>query len=529
MKSNRFTPLIIAASIVFGIMLGILYSALFSGNRLNILNSSSDKLGTLLYCIDDQYVDSVSIPDLVEKSLPQILSQLDPHSAYIPAAEAEASMQDLNGSFSGIGVQFMIYKDTVRIVRVLEGGPSEPAGLCPGDRIVSVDGKPYVGDVVDNDETMKRLKGPKGTKVTLGILRDGSKDARTFTIERGDVPTKSIDAVYMADATTGYLRITTFGSTTYSEFLGALATLGAQGMQSLIIDLRGNLGGYMEPAVQIANEFLPDNRLIVYTLGRKSPRQDYKSDGRGTYPNLPLVLLVDESSASSSEILSGAMQDNDRATIIGRRTFGKGLVQEPIEFKDGSMLRLTKARYYTPSGRCVQKPYTPGGVEDYEQDLLQRAERGEYFSADSIKTEGPKYKTRLGRTVYGGGGISPDIFIPRDTIGITSYYREAYLSGMLNHFAYDFTDAHRKQLAAYTTAEAMADYLRTQNLVYAFAHYASSEGLKRRNLMIKTSYALIETYITASIISNVLGVEQAVVYQNTTDPAMIQALKRLRK
>lgn len=524
MKSSRFTPLIVTLGIVLGILLGMLYANHFSGNRLNLLNSTSDKLNTMLYVIDDQYVDSVSIPDLIEKSLPQILAELDPHSAYIPAAEAEASMEDLKGSFSGIGIQFMIYRDTVRIVRVISGGPSEKSGLRAGDRIVSVDGKPYVGEKVDSDETMKRLKGKAGTSVRLGIARAGEKGVKNISVKRGDVPLQSIDAVYMADSTTGYIRINNFGSTTYAEFLGALATLSAKNFQGLIIDLRGNLGGYMEPAIQIANEFLTKNNLIVYTEGRKSPRKDYRSDGRGSYPHLPLVVLVDESSASASEILAGAIQDNDRGTIVGRRTFGKGLVQEPIEFKDGSMLRLTKARYYTPSGRSVQKPYTPGDPKDYEMDLLLRAEHGEYFSADSIKTNGPKFTTTKGRTVYGGGGIIPDIFIPRDTMGITSYFKEAYLSGMLSQFAYDLTDRYRQRLEPFTDPIKMAAYLQRQGVVEDFARFAERGGLKRRNLMIRTSRELIESHILTGVVSNMLGTEPAIIYANTSDPTMVRAL-----
>lgn len=522
---NRFTPLLIALGIVLGILIGSFYANHFSGKRLNIINTSGDKLNSLLHIIDDQYVDSVNIGELVEKSLPQILKELDPHSVYISAVESEASMQDLKGSFSGIGVQFTIYKDTVRIVRVIDGGPSESTGLQAGDRIVSVDGKPYAGtDKVTNDETMKRLKGPNGTTVRLGIVRAGVKGVTEYSIVRGDVPLKSIDVVYMVDETTGYVRIGSFGDTTYPEFLGALATLQAQGFKNLIIDLRGNLGGYMAPAVQIANEFLPKNRLIVYTSGRKSPREEYTSDGRGAYQTMPLVVLVDESSASASEILAGAIQDNDRGTIIGRRTFGKGLVQVPIEFNDGSMLRLTKARYYTPSGRCVQKPYVPGDEEEYEQDLILRAEHGEYYSSDSIKTEGEAYKTRIGRTVYGGGGIIPDVFIPRDTTGFTSYFREAYLTGLIYQYAYVYVDARRKQLERFDNLDRLTGYLKKQNIVEQFAEFAAKNGLKRRNRMIMQSHKVFEEHLYSNIINDRLGVEAATIYINRTDPAVLKAL-----
>lgn len=527
-QTNRFTPLLVALGTVLGILIGSFYANHFSGRRLNIINSSSDKLNSLLHIIDDQYVDSVNLSELVEKSLPQILKELDPHSVYIPAADTEASMQELRGSFSGIGVQFTIYKDTVRIVHVIDGGPSASTGLRAGDRIVSVDGKPYTGSIVTNDETMKRLKGPGGTTVRLGIARAGVKGVKEYDIVRGDVPVKSIDAVYMADRTTGYIRINSFGDTTYPEFLGALATLGTQGFKNLIIDLRGNLGGYMTPAVQIANEFLPKNRLIVYTAGRKSPREEYTSDGRGAYQTMPLVVLVDESSASASEILSGAIQDNDRGTIIGRRTFGKGLVQVPIEFNDGSMLRLTKARYYTPAGRCVQKPYVPGQEEEYEQDLILRAEHGEYYYSDSIKTDGEEYKTRIGRTVYGGGGIIPDIFVPRDTTGFTSYFKEAYLTGLIYQYAYVFVDSHRKQLEKYDSLDGLLPWLKKQNIVERFAVFASGNGLKRRNRMIQQSHKLFEEYLFNNIINNTLGIEAATEYINRTDPAMLRALELFR-
>lgn len=517
--------MLVAIGVVVGILIGSFYANHFSGRRLNIINTSSDKLNSLLHIIDDQYVDSVNIPDLVEKALPEIMAKLDPHSVYIPASEAEASMEDLKGSFSGIGVQFMIYKDTVRIVKVLDGGPSEGVGLQAGDRIVTIDNVTFVGDSINNESVMKHLKGEKGTAVRLGVKRAGAKNLLTFNIVRGDVPLKSINVVYMLDDKTGYVSINSFGETTYAEFLAALATLNNSGFENLVIDLRGNLGGYMAPAVQIANEFLPKGRLIVYTEGRKSPREEYTSNGRGAYQTMPLVVLVDESSASASEILAGAIQDNDRGSIVGRRTFGKGLVQVPIEFNDGSMLRLTKARYYTPSGRCVQKPYTPGDEEDYEADLILRAEHGEYFSQDSIKTSGEKYLTRIGRTVYGGGGIIPDFFIPRDTTGINSYFKDAYLSGLIYQFAYSFVDANREALSKAADVEGMVKLLKRKHVVEQFVDFAQDNGLKRRNRMIKQSYAMLTYYLTQYIIDDALGVKAASEYANGSDPAVQKSLE----
>lgn len=528
-NKNRFVPLLVSIGVVVGIMLGSFFANHFSGNRLSIINNSSNKIIDLFHLIDDQYVDTVNIPDLVEKSMPQILKELDPHSTYISASKVEESMQDLKGSFSGIGIQFTLYKDTVRVVKVVKGGPSESVGIQAGDRIVKIDEKVYVGDSVTNDGTMSRLKGPKGSVVRLGIKRAGEPKLIGFSITRGEVPVKTVDAAYMTAPSIGYVRITSFGETTYAEFIAALSKLQTQGFEKLIIDLRGNPGGYMETAVQLVNEFLPKNALIVYTQGRKSPRKEYRTDGRGAYQKIPLVVLVDETSASASEIFAGAIQDNDRGTIIGRRSFGKGLVQVPIEFPDGSMLRLTTARYYTPSGRCVQKPYKPGDEEDYEADLLIRAEHGEYFSADSIRTTGEKYKTRLGRTVYGGGGIVPDIFIARDTLGMTSYFKEAYLGGLLFQYAYDFVDRNRNELNKCNDLASVSKYLKKKNIIEGFASYAEKAGLKRRNLMIQSSRNLLTTYISSAIISDVFDDGEAVEYVNQTDAAVLRATSILTK
>ena len=526
-NKNRFVPLLVSIGVVVGIMLGSFFANHFSGNRLSIINNSSNKIIDLFHLIDDQYVDTINIPDLVEKAMPQILKELDPHSTYISAAKVEESMQDLKGSFSGIGVQFTLYKDTIRVVKVVKGGPSESVGIQAGDRIINIDGKPYVGDTISNDGTMKRLKGPKGSIARLGIKRAGQKNLLSFSITRGDVPVKTVDAAYMANPTIGYIRVSSFGDTTYAEFIAALTKLQTMGFSKLILDLRGNPGGYMETAVQMVNEFLPKNSLIVYTEGRKSPRKEYRTDGRGAYQSLPLVVLVDETSASASEIFAGAIQDNDRGTIIGRRSFGKGLVQVPIEFPDGSMLRLTTARYYTPSGRCVQKPYKPGDEEDYEADLLLRAEHGEYFSADSIRTSGEKFKTRIGRTVYGGGGIVPDIFVARDTLGMTSYFKEAYLGGLLFQYAYDFVDKYRTDLSQCNNMKEVTAVVKKKNLIEGFASYAEKAGLKRRNLMIQRSHKLLTTYITSAIIGDLLDDSEAAEYANQTDKAVMQAIALL--
>lgn len=518
-------PLLMALCIVVGILIGNFYANHFSGNRLNIINSGSNRLSNLLHIIDDQYVDKVNIDSLVDNAIPLILSELDPHSVYINAQDAQAATDDLKGSFTGIGVEFNIRQDTIHVQNVIKNGPAERAGLLAGDKIVSVDGKPFVGKIVTNQEAQRRLKGPKDTKVKVGVMRYGSKKIKEFVITRGDIPQKSIAATYMLDEKTGYVRIKSFGETTYPELLIALAQLSEQGFQNLVIDLRDNTGGYLTSAIQIANEFLAKNKLIVYTQGRKSPKQEYRSDGHGSYQKIPLVVLINEGSASSSEIFAGAMQDNDRATIIGRRSFGKGLVQQQIGFPDGSIIRLTIARYYTPSGRCIQKPYTTGDDKDYEQDLLTRYQHGEFFSQDSIKHSGPAYYTGNGRKVYGGGGITPDIFVPEDTLNVTSYYKEASMSGLILQFAFTYTDDNRLKLNNFTEMMQLANYLVKQNTVDKFATYADKHGLKRRNLMIRKSHKLLERYINSRIIYNIMDESAWNQYLNIDDPAINMALK----
>ena len=527
-KSNRFTPIWMALCVVLGILVGTFYANHFSGNRLSIINSSGNKLNNLLHIVDDQYVDTININDLVEKAMPQILSELDPHSVYIGAKDVQIANDDLKGSFSGVGIEFTIRNDTIRVQNVIGNGPAERAGLIAGDKIVEIDDQPFIGKEVTNEEAMHRLKGPKDTKVKLGIIRYGEKTMRHVTVTRGEIPTKSVTASYMLDEKTGYIKIKNFGENTYPELLIALAKLSQEGFSNLVIDLRSNTGGYLASAVQIANEFLSKGQLIVYTEGRKSPRQDYRSDGRGSYQHLPLVVLIDEASASASEILSGAIQDNDRGTIIGRRSFGKGLVQQPIEFSDHSMIRLTVARYYTPSGRCIQKPYTSGSDKNYEEDLLSRYQHGEFFSQDSIKHTGPQYHTGNGRVVYGGGGITPDIFVPEDTLGMTSYYKEASMSGLILQFAFNYTDENRSKMKELKSASALEQYLKRQNSVEKFVAWADKNGLKRRNLMIQKSYKLLERYINSRIIYNMLDEQAWTEYLNQDDPAILETLKIFR-
>ncbi len=529
-KYKRFMPILLAVGIVIGIAIGVFYSNIYSSNRLGVIKGSSNKINALLRIVNDSYVDTMNMEDMVEKTMPLILSELDPHSSYIPAKNLEEVNSELKGHFSGIGIQFTIKDDTIHVNSVIPGGPSEKVGLMAGDRIIEVDDSAFVGKKVTNSEAMKRLKGEKGSEVKLGIFRPGEPETLHFTIIRGDIPVKSVDAAYMIDGKWGFVKVNKFGETTYPELLFALAKLNQENMQGLIVDLRGNTGGYMAAAIQMVNEFLPANKLIVYTEGRKFPRENYTSNGTGSSQSLPIVVLVDEGSASASEIFAGAIQDNDRGTIIGRRSFGKGLVQQPIEFNDGSAIRLTIARYHTPSGRCIQKPYEKGKGAEYEMDLLTRYEHGEFFSADSIKqNENEVYYTGLGRKVYGGGGIMPDIFVPHDTLGMTSYFRMAANRGLIIRYAFDYTDQNRNKLMEYKTEEEMSNYLKTQNLLVKFAKWAEKKGLKRRNNMLITSKELFETSIYGNIIYNMLGMEEYIKYLNKTDNTVLKAVEVLEK
>lgn len=523
-KKNRFMPLLMAVSMILGILIGTFYANHFSGSRLTVVNNGSNKLSNLLRIIDDQYVDDVNIDSLVEKAMPLILGELDPHSVYISAKDVQQSEDDLKGSFSGVGIEFTIRQDTIHVENVIKNGPAEKAGIIAGDKIVMVDGKKFVGKQVTQEEAMHRLKGPQSSKVRVGVLRFGHPKVLFFDITRAEIPTKTITAAYMLDDNTGYIKIKNFGEKTYPELLIALANLQQRGFQNLVIDLRDNPGGYLQSAVQVANEFLSAKKLIVYTEGRKSPRQDYSSDGHGAYKSIPLVVLINEGTASAAEIFAGTMQDNDRATIIGRRSFGKGLVQQQIPFPDGSMIRLTIARYYTPSGRCIQKPYVDGDEEAYAQDIIERYQHGEFFSQDSIKHTGPAYHTGIGRVVYGGGGITPDIFVPEDTTFVTSYYKQAIMSGLILQFAFTYTDNNRQKMKMFKQMLDLSKYLNEQNTVDQFADYADKHGLQRRNLLIKKSHSLLEQFINGRIIYNMLDEQALYEYLNQDDPVITHAL-----
>ncbi len=529
MNKSR-TALTIVVSLFIGLLLGTYYMKYLQENRLRVIHLTGNKLNDILNVVDNMYVDSVNVADMIEGVIPDILAELDPHSVYIPAEMAVASTEKLQGHFSGIGVQFTIQQDTVYVNDVIPGGPSEKVGLLPGDRIVAVDDTAVVGKEVTNETTMKKLKGPRGTEVKVTVLRRSAKELLEFVIVRDDIPLKSIDAAYMVDDKTGLIKINKFGETTYSEFILGLAMLRQAGCERLIVDLRNNTGGYMGTAIQMINEFLPKNSLIVYTKGRRSPRQEFRCDGSGHFQDLPLVVLINEFSASASEIFAGAIQANDRGTIIGLRSFGKGLVQQPVEFIDGSAIRLTTARYYTPAGRCIQKPYTTGKDEAYELDIQSRYDRGEFFSQDSIKQdESAVYYTSLGRPVYGGGGIAPDIFVPADTVGYTPYYTFALGHRLMLEFAFQYTDTHRTTLAEYDTRQALYDHLQQQDIVEQFVQFAETRGLERNAQMIATSTRLLKRTLYGSIIYNMLSLEEYTEFMNESDPTVLRAAVVLAK
>ena len=501
-KQSIWLPVIITLSIALGIFIGNHYRML-SGNHLSNVSYGGSKIDAILNIISEQYVDTVNMSELVEGTIPKIFSELDPHSVYISAKDVERANEDLEGSFSGIGVSFNMQTDTILVISVIPGGPSEKAGLLPFDRIITINDSVYAGRQVSQEEIMKNLRGAKNSVVKLGVKRGNEPELLTFEVTRGDVPVNSVDVAYQVAPGIGYIKVSKFGRTTYNEFITAIAKLKQQNCQSFVIDLRSNTGGYMEAAVNMINEFMPEGRLIVYTEGKAFPRSDVYANGTGTCQDAPIVVLTDEISASASEIFAGAIQDNDRGLIVGRRTYGKGLVQSPIRLNDGSELRLTIARYYTPSGRCIQKQYTLGDEESYDQDIYNRFMHGEFDSADSIKLDDHlKYLTAGGRTVYGGGGIMPDVFIPRDTSGITSYFTSVVNSGVLYLYALEYSDHHRREFAAYPNYEALYEHLKQQPLLEDFTNFAAKKGIRKRPHLIAVSGKLIVKQLQAYIVRN---------------------------
>ncbi len=502
------TAFVIACSLIIGLLAGNLLARRAGMSIIAKLGKSYSKVDELLQYAEQSYVDTLDVQELTEKIMTEFVGKLDPHSAYIPLKDLEKVNSELTGSFSGIGVQFNIQNDTIMIVSVISGGPSQKVGLMAGDRIVSVNDSAFTGKTINNEKVMHTLRGPKGTDVKIGVRRNGTPEILEYTITRGDIPVKSVDIAYMVRPEIGLIRISKFGETTYTEFLNALAELRNAGAKRYIIDLRENTGGYMDQAINMANEFLPAGRLIVYAEGRSYPRYEAHANGIGSFQRVPLVVLIDEFSASASEIFAGAMQDNDRGLIVGRRSFGKGLVQQQLPFSDGSAIRLTVARYYTPSGRCIQKPYEMGKGEEYEMDLLNRYTHGEFSNADSIViADSTHYQTTNGRIVYGGGGITPDVFVPRDTTGYSPYLIKVTNYAYTYQFAFRYTDKHRAELNKIKTWQEMQAFLNKQDLLEQFVDFAAEKGIKPNWPEINTSRKRLTKSIQAYIIRNILDDE----------------------
>ncbi len=533
MKQLRI-PLIIALSIILGIIIGNFFALNATRGVIQHKNNSkNDKLSYMLNTINAMYVDSVNIDSIVELIIPDILANLDPHSSYIPAKDLQAVNEELEGSFSGIGVQFNIQSDTIYIVDVISGGPAERAGLLAGDRIVTVDDSLFVGKTINNEKVMRTLRGEKNSTVKLGISRRTAPEILNFEIIRGDIPINSIDIAYMIDPETGFIAINKFASNTYRDFLNSLASLQRQGAKKYIIDLRGNSGGYMDAALNMLNEFLAMDDMLVYVEGKAFPRTESRANGTGSFQQAEVVVLIDEFSGSASEIFAGAIQDNDRGTLIGRRSFGKGLVQQQRDFPDHSAMRLTVARYYTPSGRSIQKPYTPGDNKDYEEDIYNRFLHGEFYTADSIhNNDSLIYTTKQGRTVYGGGGIMPDIFVPRDTARTSPYFYALVNYGCIYQFALKYTDANRETLNQFKKDndwQGLNNYLNKQNLFSQLETFASEKKITGTAAQKARSKSLILEQLNAYIVRNILGDNGFYPLLNLHDKTVQTAIKKIHE
>ncbi|MDE5568311.1 MAG: S41 family peptidase [Muribaculaceae bacterium] len=528
MNSNnpltKWLPFIGALLITGGILLGYF----IAGNRSQ--TPFQQKLNRLYDIIENDYVDEIDLDSLLESQIPSLLKSLDPHSSYIPAADLEEVNGELEGSFGGIGIQFQVMNDTICVVEVITGGPAEKVGVMAGDRIIAVDTINLINRHISDEDVRSMLRGEKGTHVTIKVKRNNAAKPLMFDITRGDIPMISVDASYMIDPKTGYVKVNRFSRTTFGEFLQAISQLRYLGAESLIIDLRGNGGGYMEPAVLMANEFLPAYSKIVMTKGRDADdNSTILSDGTGAFTDMPLVVLVDEFTASSSEIFSGAIQDNDRGLIVGRRTFGKGLVQRPIMLPDSSEVRLTVQRYYTPSGRCIQKNFQRGKADEYDDEIIERYNRGEIFNADSINLNTAEiFHTMNGRTVYGSGGIMPDVFVPSDTTGYSSYYVNVSNAGLLQKYAYELADLNRDEFSKAKTVDELLKMLPSDaTLLQSFVSYAAQKGVPARWHYINISAGLIVNYLKALIARDTLGFSASYEIYNSRDKVVEQAMKLL--
>ena len=501
--SATYLPLLFAIVLIVGMLIGVRLVDK-TGERSIFVNPRPDKLSSVLDFIEIEYVDTVFREQLIEKTIPSLLRNLDPHSMYIPAEELKRVTEPLEGNFEGIGIQFNMLNDTVVVIQTISGGPSERIGIMPGDRIVTINDSVVAGVGFPDDEVVSRLRGLRGTKVTVGIKRQLIPGMMEFEITRDRIPLYSVDVAYMMDDEIGYIKISQFSRTTFREYMEAAGKLNSMGMRKLILDLRGNGGGYMDAATNIADQFLDEGKLIVYTEGKSIPRSDVIATANGINLDTEVLVMIDEWSASASEILAGAIQDNDRGIVVGRRSFGKGLVQNQTMFSDGSALRLTVARYYTPTGRSIQKPYDAGS-DEYFNDLDRRFLHGEFDEADSIRFDDSlKFVTPGGKIVYGGGGIMPDVFMPRDTAGTTDYFSQVTRRGLVYRFAFDYSDRNRTSLSAFETAEEINRYLDRQNLLNRFVDFAENQGVKRNEEQIAMSSEIMHTQIKAYIARNII-------------------------
>lgn len=519
---KSITPFIIALSLIIGIWIG-------QANSPSSQSTSTSKLNHILSLITTDYVDSIDTDSIIEKSLPDIIAQLDPHSSYIPAKDLQATNDELHGSFSGIGISFNIMNDTINIIEVISGGPCEKVGVQAGDRIITIDNKKVAGVSISTDSVMALLKGPKNTKVTIGVKRRNSNTPISFEITRGEIPVNSVVASYIISPEIGYIKVDKFGEKTYHEFISALKKLSNLGAAKFIVDLRGNGGGTMGAALNMANEFLPDNKIIVNTKLRNREEPHF-SNGNGNFQNSEVVVLIDEFSASASEIFAGALQDHDRGLIIGRRSFAKGLVQFQYELKDKSAIRLTIGRYYTPSGRCIQKQYSLGDKK-YEYDIIERLNHGEAYNADSIKlNKDLKYKTANGRIVYGGGGIMPDVFVPNDTTELSKYYSLVSNAGLFQKFAFDYCDKNRNSLkTCKTTGQLLKQIPSDDELKSQFVEFAQKNKIAPRQFDIEKSKKLIVSLIKALIARDIIGTQGYYEIFNTYDNTVQSAISHINK
>jgi len=523
-------PLILSLVLSGGILLGLLISY-FTGGLVPTFSAKPDKVRNIIDYIETNYVDTISKSTLEEKAATGLLQKLDPHSMYIPASEFHDVVDPLLGSFEGIGVSFRMEGDTITVINPIPGGPSEQVGIKAGDRIVRVNGENVTGKKLSNTDVMRLLKGPTGTTVDVTVFRRSAPALIEFTIVRDVIPTYSLDIAYIVEPGIGYIRLNNFSATTADEFHAALGELIKAGMHSLILDLQGNSGGYLQAAVNVANQFLEKGALIVYTEGMNHPKEMFYANGHGLFKTGEIIVLVDEWSASAAEIVAGAIQDNDRGTIIGRRSFGKGLVQEQLNFQDGSAVRLTVAKYYTPTGRCIQRPYENGSTGDYYADYYHRVVNGELENADSIKiADSLKFTTPGGKVVYGGGGIVPDIFVPVDRSESLNYYTLLINKGLLYRYAFEYTDRHRSELSRFTNyADFNGAFMVTDEMYRGLIAYADSLGVKREGADFTASDARARVMLKAYIGRNILDNEGFFPLLNSIDPAFLKSIETLEE